>query len=56
MKWITAYSMKFEKPLFVETVVSFDFDERDHHVFVTVTADNGEVIASGNFSTKERLG
>ncbi|SDE59217.1 MaoC like domain-containing protein [Fontibacillus panacisegetis] len=55
MKWITAYSMKFEKPLLVETVVIFDFKESNDNVLVTVTAETEEVIASGIFSTKERF-
>ncbi|MNC34643.1 MaoC like domain protein [compost metagenome] len=56
MKWINTYSMKFEKPLLVETVVIFNFEEGKDNILVIVTAENGEVIASGNFSTKERFG
>ncbi|MNI55824.1 MaoC like domain protein [compost metagenome] len=56
VKWITEYSMRFEKPLLVETVVSFEFDECEDRVILTVVTENGEVIATGNFSTKERFG
>ncbi|WP_136605320.1 MaoC family dehydratase [Paenibacillus dokdonensis] len=53
-QWITTYDMKFHKPLLVDSVVSFDFVDRDGHIQVTVTDENGEVITSGILSVKER--
>jgi 3-hydroxybutyryl-CoA dehydratase len=53
-QWITQYDIKFLKPLLVDVVVVFDFDACDSNVQVTVTAETGEVIASGNFSVRER--
>jgi 3-hydroxybutyryl-CoA dehydratase len=53
-QWITQYDMKFQKPLLVDVVVIFDFEASDGNVQVTVTAETGEVIASGTFSVKER--
>jgi len=53
-KWITMYQMKFEKPLLIDTVASFDFEIRDGNIAVVITVDSGEVIASGTLSVKER--
>ncbi|WP_391119018.1 MaoC family dehydratase [Psychrobacillus sp. L3] len=52
-KWITEYKMKFQKPLFVDTVAIFYFVSSDCNIEVTVTAETGEVIALGSFSVKE---
>lgn len=53
-QWITTYDMKFQRPLLVDSVVSFDFVDRDGHIQVMVTDETGEVIASGILSVKER--
>lgn len=53
-QWITTYSMKFQKPLLVDTVANFEFEVCDGHILVTVAVESGEVIASGSFSVKER--
>ncbi|OAB44716.1 MaoC family dehydratase [Paenibacillus glacialis] len=53
-QWITTYSMKFQKPLLVDTVAIFDFEVCDGNIDVTVAIESGEVIASGTFSVKER--
>ncbi len=53
-QWITTYSMKFQKPLLVDTVVIFDFEVCDGHIQVTVAIESGEVIASGAFTVEER--
>lgn len=52
-QWITKYDMKFQKPLFVDTVAFFDFVFSDCNIEVTVTAETGEVIALGSFLVKE---
>ncbi|MEC0240272.1 MaoC family dehydratase [Paenibacillus dokdonensis] len=54
-QWITTFDMKFQKPLLVDSVVSFDFVDSDGHIHVTVTDETGEVAASGILSVKERL-
>jgi 3-hydroxybutyryl-CoA dehydratase len=53
-QWITQYDMKFHKPILVDTVAIFDFKDCDNPIQVTVTAETGEVIASGTFLVKER--
>ncbi|QFF97492.1 hypothetical protein PB01_00950 [Psychrobacillus glaciei] len=52
-QWIIDYDMKFLKPLLVDTVAIFDFVFSECNIEVTVTAETGEVIASGSFSVKE---
>ncbi|MFF2754131.1 MaoC family dehydratase [Psychrobacillus sp. NPDC058041] len=52
-QWITEYDMKFQKPLLVDTFAIFDFKSSDCNIEVTVTAETGDVIASGSFSVKE---
>ncbi|WP_052092073.1 MaoC family dehydratase [Paenibacillus sp. FSL H7-0357] len=52
-QWITTYSMKFHKPLVVDTDVVFHFEPSDGHIEVKVTLESGDVIASGTFSVKE---
>ena len=54
-QWITTYDMKFVNPLLVDSVAIFDYADRDGNIQVTVTAETGEVIASGTFSVKERV-
>lgn len=52
--WIKQYDMKFHKPILVDTVARFDFEaDGDCNIKVTVTAEDGDVIASGAFSVKE---
>ncbi|MCJ8013590.1 MaoC family dehydratase [Paenibacillus sp. KQZ6P-2] len=51
--WIHDYSMKFLKPLFIDTMASFDFEACEDTIHVTVTTETGEVIALGSFSVKE---
>ncbi|BFH62854.1 MaoC family dehydratase [Paenibacillus azoreducens] len=53
--WITACSMRFQKPLLADTMASFDFKESEDQIRVTVTSETGEVIAAGSFSVKERF-
>lgn len=53
-KWITMYRMKFEKPLLIDTVASFDFEISGDNINVVITVQSGEVIASGTLSVKER--
>ncbi|NIK76848.1 acyl dehydratase [Paenibacillus castaneae] len=54
LQWITAYSMKFQKALFVDSVAIFDYEVDDDRIHMTVGLESGEVIASGTFSVKER--
>lgn len=53
-QWITTYSMKFQKPLVVDTVAFFDYEVCNDDIHVTVTIESGEVIAAGAFSVRER--
>ncbi|GIP26650.1 hypothetical protein J23TS9_17800 [Paenibacillus sp. J23TS9] len=53
-QWISTYDMKFQKPLLVDSVAIFEFVDSDGHILMTVTAESGEVIASGTLSVKER--
>ncbi|MCR8656465.1 MaoC family dehydratase [Paenibacillus endoradicis] len=53
-KWITNYSMKFQEPLLVDTVVIFEYKECNGEIVVIVSIESGEVIASGALSVKER--
>lgn len=51
--WITQYNMKFHNPALVDTVETFAFEDCGSHIQVIVTAETGDVIASGAFSVKE---
>lgn len=51
--WITQYEMKFHKPIFVDTLAIFDFEDNKCNIKVTVTTEEGDLIASGTFSVKE---
>lgn len=51
--WITAYKMKFQKPLFVDMVAIFNFERVEDSVEVAVTTENGDKIAAGTFLVKE---
>lgn len=53
-QWITTYSMKFQKPLLVDSLATFDFDVCESMIHVTITVESGDVIALGAFSVKER--
>ncbi|MDQ0088988.1 acyl dehydratase [Paenibacillus anaericanus] len=53
-QWISSYSMKFQKPLLVDSIAIFDFEVCDSTIQVTITVESGEVIALGDFSVKER--
>lgn len=52
-KMIAEYKMKFQKSLLVDSFAIFDFKSSDCNIEVTVTADTGDIIASGSFSVKE---
>ncbi|MFJ7972703.1 MaoC family dehydratase [Psychrobacillus sp. NPDC096389] len=52
-QWITAYKMKFQKPLLVDTIAVFNFERVKDSVGVTVTKENGDKIAVGTFLVKE---
>ncbi len=52
-QWITAYKMKFQKPLFVDTVAFFNFERVKDSVEVAVTTETGDKIAVGTFLVKE---
>ncbi|MWV42784.1 hypothetical protein GRF59_04015 [Paenibacillus sp. HJL G12] len=52
-QWINSCSMKFMKPLWVDSHASFDFEVNENNIQVTVTADHGETIAVGEFTVKE---
>lgn len=54
-KWITTYELKFLNPLYVDSEVTFDFEDTGGHILVTISGENGEWIASGTMSVKERL-
>jgi len=53
-QWITTYSMKFQKPLLIDTVAIFHFEVSNSDILVTVEIETGEVIASGTFTVEER--
>ncbi|OAB40445.1 MaoC family dehydratase [Paenibacillus antarcticus] len=53
-QWITTYSMKFQKPLLIDTVAMFNFEVCDGNINVNVVIESGEVIASGTFTVEER--
>lgn len=52
-QWITAYKMKFQNPLFVDTVAVFNFERLKDSVEVAVTTETGDKIAAGTFLVKE---
>ena len=52
-QWITAYNMKFQKPLFVDMVAVFNFERVEDSIEVMVTAETGDKIAAGTFLVKE---
>lgn len=52
-QWITAYKMKFQKPLFVDMVAVFNFERVENRVEVAVTTETGNKIAAGTFLVKE---
>lgn len=52
-QWITAYTMKFQKPLYVDTVAIFYFEYSGDSVEVTVTEETGDKIAAGTLLVKE---
>ncbi|WMT43118.1 MaoC family dehydratase [Paenibacillus sp. D2_2] len=52
--WISSYSMKFQKPLYSETTACFQFEACEYNIQVTVTSEDGDVIAKGTFTVKER--
>ncbi|TQR17732.1 MaoC family dehydratase [Psychrobacillus soli] len=52
-QWVTAYNMKFQKPLLVDTVATFNFERVEDSVEVTVTTETGDKIAAGTFLVKE---
>lgn len=54
-QWITTYAMKFINPLDVDSDVVFDFEGSIGEISVTVTGEDGEVIASGTLTAKEGL-
>ena len=51
--WITQYEMKFQKPILVDTIAIFDFEDSECNIKVTVTTEEGDIIASGTFSVEE---
>lgn len=53
--WITDCSMKFQKPLVVETMAYFKYESIEEQISVSVTLEMGEVIATGRFRVKEVL-
>lgn len=54
-KWITSYDMKFQKPILVDSEITFEYKGSFGVIQVSVTDDVGEVVASGTLSVKERL-
>lgn len=51
--WVKTCCMKFINPLLTDTLASFHFDVCLDHIHVTVTTEQGEIIAKGTFSVKE---
>lgn len=54
-QWITTYSMKFQKPVLVDSIITFDYESCEDKIQVTIAFETGEVIAVGTFSVKEGL-
>ncbi|KOR89568.1 MaoC family dehydratase [Paenibacillus solani] len=54
-QWISTYDLKFINPLYVDSDVVFNFEGTSGDVDVTVTGEDGELIASGTLTAKERL-
>ena len=52
-QWITAYNMKFQKPLFVDMIAVFNFERVEDSVEVAITTETGDKIAAGTFLVKE---
>lgn len=53
--WIAAYELKFLKPVFINSKVNFEFEVAKDYIVVNVSGEDGECIASGTMSVKERL-
>ncbi|WP_422661092.1 MaoC family dehydratase [Paenibacillus sp. EC2-1] len=53
-QWITSYELRFSNPLYVESEVEFEFEVAADYILVKVTGEDGEMIASGTMSVKER--
>lgn len=53
-QWITTYELKFLNPVYVDSEIVFDFKEISDNIQVIVTREDGELIASGTMSVKER--
>lgn len=54
-QWITKYAFRFINPLYVDSDVVFDFEGTSGDIDVTVTGEDGELIASGTLTAKEGL-
>lgn len=54
-QWITTYTVRFINPLYVDSDVVFDFKDTNGEIIVTVTGEDGELIASGTLTAKEGL-
>lgn len=52
LPWISASSMRFQRPLLQDTIANFEFVECGEQVDVKVTSEHGEVIATGSFAVK----
>lgn len=52
-QWITAYNMKFQKPLFVDNVAVINFERMEDRVGVAIITETGDKIAAGTFLVKE---
>lgn len=49
-QWIKSSRMTFVKPTLADTEAQFAFHYIDNEIQVTVTGENGEMLASGSFS------
>ncbi|WP_211746263.1 MaoC family dehydratase [Paenibacillus sp. Marseille-Q4541] len=54
-QWITTYKLKFLNPLLVDSEVIFDFEGTGDDILVTISGEDGELIATGALSVKGRL-
>lgn len=54
-QWITSYTLKFINPTYVDSEVVVEFEGTSGKIQVTVSGEDGEVIASGTLSVKERV-
>lgn len=51
--WIKSSRMTFIRPLFVDTVVCFDYVVVDDEVEITVVEKNGDLVARGYLTVRE---